>query len=384
MIVRRTLLASAIAVSIPALALAAPTAPVEVVKIGHVAATSGSVAYFGKDNENGARMAVELLNARGTKIGGKPVRFELVAEDDAGDPKQATSAAQKLVDAKVNAVIGHQTSGTTIPASKIYFDSGIPQISPSATSPQYTSQGFKTAFRVVSNDKQLGRALGRYAVSGMQAKRVAIIDDRTAYGQGVAVEFVKGLKEAGATVVAKEFTTDKAVEFSAILTRIRASKPDLVFFGGMSSVAGPMLHQMKALGLGNTKFIGGDGICSDELVKLAQGGVADGQVVCAEAGGVEASGKAAMDTFRAAYKKRYGIDVQIYSPYTYDAVLAVADAMGKAGSAAPAHYLPELAKISYKGITGTIAFDKLGDIRDGTLTLYTFKGGKRTLVAVTK
>jgi branched-chain amino acid transport system substrate-binding protein len=385
MIVRRTLLASAIAIVVPALAMAAPAAaPVDVVKIGHVASTSGAVAYFGKDNENGARMAVELLNARGTKIGGKPVRFELVAEDDAGDPKQATSAAQKLVDAKVNVVIGHQTSGTTIPASKIYADAGIPQISPSATSPQYTAQGFKTAFRVVSNDKQLGRALGRYAVSGMQAKRVAIIDDRTAYGQGVAVEFVKGLKEAGATVVAKEFTTDKAVEFSAILTRIRASKPDLVFFGGMSSVAGPMLHQMKALGLGNIKFIGGDGICSDELVKLAQGGVADGQVVCAEAGGVEASGKAAMDSFRAAYKKRYGIDVQIYSPYTYDAVLAVADAMGKAGSAAPAKYLPELAKISYKGITGTIAFDKLGDIRDGTLTLYTFKGGKRTLVAVTK
>jgi branched-chain amino acid transport system substrate-binding protein len=384
MIVRRTLLASALAVVVPALALAAPAAAPEVIKIGHVAATSGSVAYFGKDNENGARMAVELLNARGTKIGGKPVRFELVAEDDAGDPKQATAAAQKLVDAKVNAVIGHQTSGTTIPASKIYFDSGIPQISPSATSPQYTAQGFNTAFRVVSNDKQLGRALGRYAVSGMQAKRVAIIDDRTAYGQGVAVEFVKGLKEAGATVVAKEFTTDKAVEFSAILTRIRASKPDLVFFGGMSSVAGPMLHQMKALGLGNTKFIGGDGICSDELVKLAQGGVADGQVVCAEAGGVEASGKAAMDKFRADYKKRYGIDVQIYSPYTYDAVLAVADAMGKAGSAAPARYLPALAKVQYKGITGTIAFDKLGDIRDGTLTLYTFKGGKRTLVAVTK
>jgi branched-chain amino acid transport system substrate-binding protein len=381
MIVRRTLLASAIAVCVPALALAAP---VEVVKIGHVAATSGAVAYFGKDNENGARMAVELLNARGTKIGGKPVRFELVAEDDAGDPKQATSAAQKLVDAKVNAVIGHQTSGTTIPASKIYFDSGIPQISPSATSPQYTAQGFNTAFRVVSNDKQLGRALGRYAVSGMAAKRVAIIDDRTAYGQGVAVEFAKGLKEAGATVVAKEFTTDKAVEFSAILTRIRAGKPDLVFFGGMSSVAGPMLHQMKALGLGNVKFIGGDGICSDELVKLAQGGVADGQVVCAEAGGVEASGKAAMDKFRVDYKKRFGIDVQIYSPYTYDAVLAVADAMGKAGSAVPAKYLPALAKVSYKGITGTIAFDKLGDIRDGTLTLYTFKGGKRTLVAVTK
>ena len=391
---RSTLFLGAAALSLPLAAITAAAATaaaaqptphdVDVVKIGHVAATSGAVAYFGKDNENGARMAVEALNARGVTIGGRKARFELLAEDDAGDPKQATSAAQKLVDAKVNAVIGHQTSGTSIPASKIYHDNGIAQISPSATSPQYTAQGFNTTFRVVSNDKQLGRVLGRYAVDGLAARRVAVIDDRTAYGQGVANEFVKGLKEAGGTVVGKEFTTDKSTEFSAILTKIRAAKPDLVFFGGMSAVAGPMLHQMKQLGFGNTKFVGGDGICSDEIVKLAQGAVADGQVVCAEAGGVEAKGKAAIEQFHAAYKKRFGIEVQIYSPYTYDAVMALADAMVKAGSSAPAKYLPALAAIRYPGITGTIAFDKAGDIRDGTLTVYTFKGGKRSLVAVTR
>jgi branched-chain amino acid transport system substrate-binding protein len=375
--------AAALTLCLPMLAGAAAVDG-EVVKIGHVAATSGAVAYFGKDNENGARMAVEALNARGVKVGGKKVRFELVAEDDAGDPKQATAAAQKLVDAKVNAVIGHQTSGTSIPASKIYFDNGIPQISPSATSPQYTAQGFNTAFRVVSNDQQLGRVLGRYAVGKLGAKRVAVIDDRTAYGQGVATEFVKGLKEAGGSVVGTDFTTYKASEFSAILTRIRANKPDLVFFGGMSAVAGPMLHQMKQLGFGSTRFIGGDGICSDEIVKLAQGAVADGQVVCAEAGGVEAKGKPAMEKFYGDYKKRFGIPVQIYSPYTYDAVMTMVTAMQKANSTAPAKYLPELAKISYKGITGTIAFDPKGDIKDGTLTLYTFKAGHRQLLAVTR
>ena len=379
----RPALLLAAALSLPAVAMAAAE-PVETVKIGHVAATSGAVAYFGKDNENGARMAVEALNAKGVKIGGKKVRFELLAEDDAGDPKQATAAAQKLVDAKVNAVIGHQTSGTSIPASKIYFDNGIPQISPSATSPQYTAQGFNTAFRVVSNDKQLGRVLGRYAVGGLAAKKVAVIDDRTAYGQGVANEFIKGLKEAGGSVVAKEFTTDKSTEFSAILTKIRASKPDLVFFGGMSAVAGPMLHQMKQLGFGNTKLIGGDGICSDEIIKLAQGAVADGQVVCAEAGGIDAKGKAGIDQFHAAYKKRFGIEVQIYSPYTYDAVMTIADAMVRAGSSAPSKYLPALAASRYPGITGTIAFDKAGDIRDGALTLYTFKGGHRSLVTITR
>jgi branched-chain amino acid transport system substrate-binding protein len=355
----------------------------EVVRIGHSAAVTGPVAYFGKDTENGARMAIEALNARGVTVGGKKVRFALLAEDDGGDPKQATTVAQKLVDAKVNGVVGHETSGTTIPASKIYFQAGIPQISPSSTSPKYTQQGFNTAFRVVANDVQLGQALGRYAVKNVGARRVAVIDDRTAYGQGLAAEFAKGLQQQGGTVVAREFTHDKATDFNAILTKLRAAKPDLVFFGGMSAVAGPMLRQMKQLGF-NAKMMGGDGICSDEIHKLSGGAMLDGQVFCAEAGGVDAAGKAALDDFRAAYKKRFGIDVQINAPYAYDAVMTMAAAMVKAGSTAPANYLPVLAKIEHKGVTGLVAFDARGDIRDGTITLYTFKGGHRTVLAVTK
>jgi len=355
----------------------------EVVRIGHVAAMTGPVAHFGKDSENGVRMAIEALNARGATIGGRKVKWVLAPEDDAGEPKQATAAAQKLADAKVNGVIGHETSGTTIPASKIYYDAGIPQITASSTNPAYTKQGFNTTFRVVANDIQLGRALGRYAVKTIGAKRVAVIDDRTAYGQGLVSEFVNGLRQQNVNVVAKEFTNDKATDFSAILTRIRASNPDLVFFGGMNAVAGPMLRQMKQLGL-NVKMMGGDGICSDEMHKLSGGTMADGQVVCAEAGGVEEAGKAGMDKFRADYKKRFGIDVQIIAPYSYDATLLLAEAMNKAGSSAPAKYLPTLAKIRYKGVTGNIAFDPHGDIQDGTITLYTFKGGHRTQIAVTK
>ena len=355
----------------------------EVVRIAHVAGLTGPVAYFGKDTENGARMAIEALNAKGVTIGGKKVTFQLVAEDDAADPKQATSVAQKLVDAKVNGVIGHQTSGTTIPASKIYHTAGIPQISHSSTSPKYTQQGFNTAFRVIANDMQLGQALGRYATGTMKAKRVAVVDDRTAYGQGLATEFSRSLQKAGGSVVAREFTNDKATDFSAIVTRIRATKPDLVFFGGMNATAGPMLRQMKQLGM-NVRMMGGDGICSDEIFKLSGGTMTDGQVVCAEAGGVQGDAKAGMDKFRADYKKRFGIDVQINAPYAYDATMAMAEAMVKAGSSAPARYLPVLAKIQYKGVTGPIAFDQRGDIRDGTITLYTFKGGKRSLLTVTK
>ena len=353
-----------------------------VVKIGHVGPTSGSIAHLGKDNENGARMAIEELNAKGVTIGGKKVKLELLAEDDAGDPKQGTAAAQKLVDSKVMGIIGHLNSGTSIPASKIYSDAGIPQISPSATNPKFTRQGYKTTFRVVADDVHLGGTLGRYAVKELKGKNIAVIDDRTAYGQGVADEFEKGVKAAGGATVGREFTSNKATDFTAILTSLKAKKPDIVFFGGMDAVAGPMMRQMKQLGI-DAKFMGGDGICSSELPKLAAGTMADGQVVCAEAGGVEGAAKKSMDDFNAAFKKKFNADVQVYAPYVYDAVNVMVAAMVKAGSAEPAKYLPVLAKTAgYKGVTGTIAFDDKGDIKNGALTLYTYKGGKRDQIAV--
>jgi branched-chain amino acid transport system substrate-binding protein len=355
-----------------------------VVKIGHVAPTSGGIAHLGKDNEMGARMAIDELNAKGVTIGGKKAKFELLAEDDAADPKQGTAAAQKLVDAKVNGVIGHLNSGTSIPASKIYSDAGIPQISPSATNPKFTRNGYKTTFRVVADDVHLGGTLGKYAVQQLKGKSIAVIDDRTAYGQGVADEFEKGVKAAGGKTVGREFTNDKATDFTAILTSLKAKKPDVVFFGGMDAVAGPMLRQMKQLGI-EAKFVGGDGICSGELPKLAAGTMGDGQVVCAEAGGVEGAAKKSMDDFYAAFKKKFNTDVQVYAPYVYDAVNVMVAAMVKAGSADPAKYLPVLAKTDgYKGVTGTIGFDSKGDIKNGALTLYTYKGGKRDQIAVVR
>lgn len=368
---------------VAAFAFASAAQAQEVIKIGHVAPLTGPNAHIGKDNENGARMAVDELNAKGFMIGGKKVTFQLVSQDDASDPKQATTVAQALVDAKVKGVVGHMNSGTTIPASKIYYDAGIPQISPSATNPKYTQQGFNTAFRVVANDGQLGGVLGRYAVNDLKGKAVAVIDDRTAYGQGVAEEFRKSAQAAGATIVATQYTTDKATDFNAILTSVKSKKPDLVFFGGMDAVAGPMLRQMDQLGIA-AKFMGGDGICTTELPGLAGAGLKDDQVVCAEAGGVTEAGKKPLEDFKAAYKKKFNQEVVIYAPYTYDALMTLADAMQKAGSSDPKVYLPELAKIHHKGVTGEIAFDPKGDILNGTLTLYTYKGGKRTLLSVVK
>lgn len=352
------------------------------VRIGHVGPTSGGIAHLGKDNELGARMAIDDLNAKKLKIGGKVAVFKLLAEDDGGDPKQGTAAAQKLVDSKVHGVIGHLNSGTTIPASKVYSDAGVPQISPSATNPKYTRQGFKTTFRVVADDVHLGGTLGKYAVKELKGKSIAVIDDRTAYGQGVADEFEKGVKAAGGKTVVREFTTDKATDFTAILTSIKAKNPDVIFFGGMDAVAGPMLRQMKQLGI-NAKMVGGDGICTSGLPKLAAGSMADNQVFCAEAGGVEGAGKKSMEDFKARFKAKNNLEVQVYAPYVYDATMVMAEAMVKANSIDPAKYLPVLAKTAgYKGVTGTIGFDQKGDIKNGALTLYTFKGGERSELAV--
>ena len=364
-----------------ALAFAGTASAQQVVKIGHVAPISGPSAHLGKDNENAARMAIDELNAKGFTLNGQKATLQLISEDDGADPKQGTAVAQKLVDAKVNGVIGHLNSGTTVPASKIYNDAGIVQISPATTAPVYTRQHFPGAFRVVASDAKLGSTLSKYAIDTLHAKNIAIIDDRTTYGQGVADEFAKGLKKPGIKVVGREFTSATATDYTAILTSIKAKKPDLIFFGGMDSVAGPMLKQMKALGI-QAVFMGGDGMCTDALGRLAGDGLGEGKVYCAEAGGVKGPQEKVMEDFRARYKKKFNMDVQLYAPYVYDSVMVMATAMQNAKSADPAKYLPVLKNIKYEGVTGTIQFDANGDIKDGALTLFTYKGGKRTKLDV--
>jgi branched-chain amino acid transport system substrate-binding protein len=295
----------------------------------------------------------------------------MVPEDDQADAKTGTVVAQKLVDAKVAGVVGHLNSGTTIPASKIYSDAGIPQISGSATNPKYTQQGFKTAFRVMANDIQQGGVLGNFIAKDLKAKKVAIVDDRTAYGQGLADEVEKAVKAAGATVIGREFTNDKATDFKAILTNIKAKKPDVIFHGGMDATGAPMLKQMRELGL-KAQFMQGDGGCTPEFIKLA-GEASDG-FKCSQAGLPVDKMTNAKD-FKERFEKKFG-QIQIYAPYTYDAAAVMIAAMQKANSSDPAKYLPELAKISYDGITGKIEFDDKGDIKAGNITLYEVKGGK--------
>jgi len=360
-------------------AAAAPAAAAGVeVKIGHVGPLTGGIAHLGKDNENGARLAVEEANAAGIKIDGKAVKFTFVAEDDQADPKVGTTVAQKLVDAKVAGVVGHLNSGTSIPASPIYSQAGIPVISGSATNPKLTEQGFKTQFRVVGRDDQQGPAIASYLATNNKPKLVAIIDDATAYGEGIANEVEKTLKAAGVKTLPREKGTDKTTDWKAILTKLRGRNPDAVFYGGMDATGGPLMKQGRELGI-KAVFSFGDGACTEEMAKLA-GTSAEG-LLCSQAGIPVA---AADKKFLEAYKKKFNADPILYSPFTYDAANILIAAMQKANSADPAKYLPELQKISFTGATGSISFDGKGDRKDAEMTIFTMKSGKIEPLAVIK
>ena len=354
-----------------------PAAPVEevmVVKIGHAGPLTGGIAHLGKDDENGARLAVEEATAKKMKIGGKTVRFELMSEDDQADPKMGPTVAQKMVDAKVAGVAGHLNSGVSIPASAVYNQAGIPMVSGSATNPKLTEQGFKNVFRVVGRDDQQGPAIAQY-LANMKVKKVAIADDATAYGEGLANEVEKTLKAAGVQIVAREKATDKTTDFKAILTKIKGKSPDAIFYGGMDATGGPMIKQARELGI-KSVFSFGDGACTDEMAKLA-GTAAEG-MICSQAG-LPAS--AASKEFNEAFKAKYG-EVKQYAPFFYDAVNLMIAAMQKADSTDPAKYLPELQKISHNGATGKIEFDEKGDRKNAEITIFTLKGGKVEPIAV--
>ena len=358
---------------------ATPVDGVEV-KIGHVAPLTGPIAHLGKDNENGARLAIEEINKSGLTIDGKKVVLTLVPEDDAEDPKTATQVAQKLVDAKVVGVVGHLNSGTSIPASKIYSDAGITQVSPSATNPDFTNQGFKTTYRLVATDAQQGPALANYVVNTLKAKTVAIIDDSTQYGKGLADEFEKTIKAAGVKVVTREASNNKATDFKAILTKVKGKKPDVIMYGGMDATGGPLTKQAAELGI-KAKVVGGDGMCTEKLAELA--GEAVINVTCSEAG-MALSKMAQGADFQKRYKERFNTDVQIYAPFTYDAVYVLVDSMKRANSADPAKILAAMPDTKMDGLVGNIAFDNKGDMKEGVITLYDFKDKKKTVLDVIK
>jgi len=351
-----------------------------VIKIGNVAPLTGPNAHLGKDNENGARLAVEEVNAQGLVINGKKVTLEFVGEDDASDPKQGTQVAQKLVDQKVVAVVGHLNSGVSIPASKIYSEAGIAQISPSSTNPEYTNQGFKTTYRLVGTDAQQGPVLAKYTLEKLKAKNIAIVDDSTQYGKGLADEFEKTILASGSKVVIHEATNDKATDFKAILTNIKSKKPDVILYGGMDATGGPFAKQAKELGI-TAKIIGGDGICSPTLAQLA--GDAAENVICSTVG-VPKESLANGEAFIKKYEERFKSQVEIYSPMAYDAVMVIVDAMKRSNSTEASAILGALPTTDFNGLSGHITFDAKGDLKESVITLNQYKDGKVVTLEVVK
>jgi branched-chain amino acid transport system substrate-binding protein len=344
-----------------------------IVKLGHAAPLTGPQAHLGKDNENGVVLAVEDVNAANIQINGRPLKLELMSEDDQADPRQATLVASKFVDAKVTAVIGHMNSGSTMPASITYHDAGLPEISPSATTPKYTHRGFENAFRLMANDEQQGKALGEFAAKTLKAKTVAIIDDKTAYGEGLAKEFQKSAVANGMQVLAEEHTDDKAMDFSAILTKAKSKKPDLIFFGGMDPQASPMAVQMKRLGITSTMLFG-DGSCTPGFIAAA-GAASDGQYCSLP--GVPLAQMPGGSKFDQRYKARFNnAEIQLYAPNAYDSVMVLVEAIKRAQSIEPAKLVAELHKTNYPGVTAQVQFDENGDIKDGAISFYKVQGGK--------
>lgn len=342
-----------------------------VVTIGYAGALTGELAHYGKDEENGVRLAIDDLNTQKIVIAGKTTLFKIKSEDDQADPRNATNAAQRLVDDKVNAVIGHTTSSTTLPASLIYNRAGIPLLAAAVTNPKLTQQGFPDTFRLIANDIQQGQTLAKIAVQHFGAKSIAIIDNRSAYGVGMADEFEKYLKPLNGNLVARESASDKDTDFNSLLTRIKSKSPDLIFFAGNDGQAAAMLQQMRNLGI-TAQFIAGDGVHTPEFIKLA-GKDAEGVVTTLPGLPLERMRQGLI--FKQRFEQKYG-PVQLYAPYYYDATQIIAKAMQVAGSTDPKIYAPELKKTNYAGVTNQIQFDPQGDLKVGKITAYQVKDGQ--------
>jgi branched-chain amino acid transport system substrate-binding protein len=344
----------------------------DIVKIGFVGPLTGPVARVGKDLQNGAQLALDEENARNPTVGGKPVKFVLDVQDDQADPRIAIQVAQKLVDDGVVGVIGHYNSGCSIPASAVYHAANVVMITPGSTNPVLTQQGFANVFRTMGNDGIGGVIAGRFAVQELRAKRIGIIDDRTAFGKGLADAFEQGVKEANGNIVDREYTNDKAVDFRAILTTLKQKNVDMIFFGGLDEQGAMLVKQMRSLGVTGRLF-GAGALKSNAFLQIA--GAAGEGTRDLEPGPALDKLPAAQE-FAKRYKARFNQDVELYAPFAYDAALAMIKAIHDANSLDRAKIVAAFPKVTVTGVTGKIAFDPHGDLIKPPYTLFEVQQGQ--------
>lgn len=343
-----------------------------VVRLGFSSPLSGPQASAGKDSLNGVQMAIDRLNQQGVNVDGKVLRFELLIKDDKANPQTGTVVAKELVDAGVKAVLGPFNSGVALATSKIYNDAGVVSLTV-ASNPKVTQPALNHVFRIAASDSDMGSKMALYAARNLKLKAVAIVDDGSAYAQGLIEEFQKTARQNGIQIAYKAVISDQATDFSGVLNNIRAARVDAIFFGGYVPQASAMLKQMQQLGM-PALFLGGDALCSS--VMLTQAGLSLGDRTYCVQGGVWLTRVSDGAVFASAYQTRYGSMPDVYAPTFYDGVMLLAQAMKSSNSIDTRSFLPVLARLRYKGITASYEFDAKHDMKESTVTILRFKDGK--------
>ncbi|MHB8483194.1 MAG: branched-chain amino acid ABC transporter substrate-binding protein [Nitrospiria bacterium] len=336
------------------------------IRIGIAGPMTGDQSKMGIDEKNGAELAVSEWNKKGGVLGKK---IELWVEDDQHDPKQAVSVANKLVNSGAVGIIGHWNSGSSIPASDVYHQAGIPMITPASTNPQLTDRSYENIFRVCGRDDQQGKIAAQFVLSHKAFKRIGILHDKTTYGQGFADEFKKNLKDQ-ADIVYFTGLTQGEKDFRGILTTLKGKNPDVIFFGGIYPEAGQLVTQARELRL-NAPFLSGDGTFDPTFLKIA-GAAAEGTFLTFAAD--PSKQKDAAEVLEK-YHRKYG-DPGPYSLYAYDAANVLLEAISKGQATDGKSVSVQLHQIRWKGTTGLIQFDAKGDLLVSPYVVWVVKEGK--------
>lgn len=339
----------------------------DVIKIGVAGPMTGDQAKMGTDFKNGVALAVEEWNAKGGVLNKKIIAL---IEDDQHDPKQAVSVANKLVNAGAAGVIGHFNSSCSIPASDVYNRAGIPMISPGSTNPQFTEKGYKGVFRVCGRDDQQGKVGAEFVINKLRLKKIAVIHDKTTYGQGLADEFKKFVGN-DVEVVYYGGITQSDKDFKTVLISIKQKKPELIYFGGIYPEAGLLVRQAKELGL-NVPFMSGDGTIDPKFIEIAGAKAAEGTYLTfsPDAKKIPTAKKFVED-----YEKKFG-QIGPYSIYAYDAANIMLSAISAANSKDGKAIIEKLHSLEFDGALGKIKFDAKGDVTVAPYIIWVTKNGK--------
>jgi branched-chain amino acid transport system substrate-binding protein len=364
---KRTLLGAIAAVGVTFALSGVLASPADAqIKIAVAGPMTGDYAAFGQQMKAGAEQAVADINKAGGVLG---QQLSLEVGDDACDPKQAVSVANQLAGKGVKLVAGHFCSSSSIPASKVYAEEGVLQISPASTNPTFTDSGDWNTFRTCGRDDQQGAVAGAYMAKNFPGKKIAILHDNTAYGKGLADETKKALNAKGVTEALYSAYTPKERDYSALVSRLKQAGVEVIYVGGYHTEAGLIVRQSKEQGMKAT-LVGGDALVTNEFWQIA-GDAGDGTLMTFASDPRKRPTAAAV----VAEFKAKGIDPEGYVLYTYGAIQAWADAAKKAGVADPKKVAAALHDGTWNTVLGPITFDKKGDVTVSDYVFYVWHNG---------